>query len=242
MIDFYYYTSPNGRKVLVALEELGLPYNIHWVDIARGEQHEPGFRAISPAGKIPAIIDRDGPDGEVRLFESAAILIYLADRTGRLLPLSGPERYRTLSWLSWQIGAQGPMLGQATHFFSHARNNGIDIPYAIERYQGEARHCYEVMERHLETAEWFGPEFSIADIALFPWTRTARGQGIDIGAYPRVAEWSARIAGRPSAQARPAEDSTRGKTAGRVYRNAESQRSLFGEAFLREKSRREETE
>ena len=113
---------------------MGLPYRIHWVDIASGVQHAPDFRAISPGGKIPAIIDRSARGGEVTLFESAAILIYLADRTGRLLPKEGPARYRTLSWLSWQIGAQGPMLGQATHFFSHARNNGIDIPYAVNRH------------------------------------------------------------------------------------------------------------
>lgn len=236
MLDFYYYKSPNGRKVLIALEELALPYRIHWVDLTKGEQREPDFLQLSPGGKIPALVD---PEGPVRLFESAAILIYLVDKTGRLLASHGEDRYRTLSWLSWQISAQGPMLGQAAHFMSHARGAGIEVPYAIERYGGEARRCYEIMERHLEDNEWFGPEFSIADIALFPWTRTAKGHGIELTDYSRVAAWSDRIAQRPSAQAKPAEDAEKGQMAGKSYTDAKSQEALFGAAFTNAKPKKE---
>jgi len=236
MLDFYYYKSPNGRKILIALEELALPYRVHWVDLSRGAQHDPAYLALSPGGKIPALVD---PDGPVRLFESAAILIYLADKTGRLLAPDGEARYRTLSWLSWQVGAQGPMLGQAAHFVSHARGAGIEVPYAVERYVGEARRCYDVMNRHLAANEWFGPAFSIADIALFPWTRTARGQGIDLSDYPHVAAWSERIAQRPSAQVKPAEDAEKGRMAGKIYADAASQETLFGAAFANARKKTE---
>ena len=229
MLDFYYYKSPNGRKVLIALAELSLPYRVHWVDLSKGEQHEPGYLQLSPGGKIPALVD---PDAPVRLFESAAILTYLADKTGRLLAPAGEARYRTLSWLSWQIGAQGPMLGQAAHFVSHARSAGIEVPYAIERYVAEARRCYDVMDRHLAVSNWFGPDFSIADIALFPWTRTAKGQGIDLKDYPHVAEWSDRIAQRPSAQVKPPEDAEKGQMAGKVYTDAKSREALFGASLF----------
>lgn len=234
VIDFYYYKSPNCRKVLIALEELELPYRIRWVDLARGEQRDAGFRAISPGGKVPAIVDLDAEGGPLALFESAAILMYLADRARQLIPERGPERHRVIAWLAWQVGQQGPMLGQATHFFSYAAAQGIDAPYALERYVGEARGCYEVMERHLGEREWFGPSFSIADIALFPWTRTAKGQGVDLSSYPAVDEWSARIAARPSARVRPSEDEIRGRSAGRDYPDRESQSSLFGEAFVKQ--------
>jgi GST-like protein len=230
MIDFYYYKSPNGRKVLIALEELGLPYRTQWVDISKGEQFRADYLNISPGGKIPAIVDEAAG---VALFESAAILIYLADVTGRLLPTSGPERYRTLAWLSWQVGSQGPMLGQAAHFFSHAPEAGISIPYATERYVGEAKRCYDVMNAHLVQNEWFGPEFSIADIALFPWTRTAKGHGINLDDYPHVKAWSERIAGRPAASVKPAVELARGTSAGR-YADAESRRNLFGDAFIKQ--------
>lgn len=135
MLDFYYYKSPNGRKVLIALEELALPYRVRWLDLSKGEQYDPEHLKLSPGGKIPALVD---PDGPVRLFESVVILTYLADKTGRLLAPGGEARYRTLSWLSWQVGAQGPMLGQAAHFVSHARSAGIEVPYAIERYTGRS--------------------------------------------------------------------------------------------------------
>jgi GSH-dependent disulfide-bond oxidoreductase len=232
MIDLYYYKSPNGRKALIALEELGLPYKVHWIDISKGDQFHPDYLSISPGGKIPAIVDRDELGRRTVLFESAAILIYLADKTGMLLASGGATRYRTLSWLSWQVGSQGPMLGQATHFYSHARNNGIDVPYAVERYRGEARRCYTTMESHLANNKWFGADYSIADIALFPWTRTAKGQGIELAEFPRVSAWSERIASRPAANVRPSEDFERGTKAGKSYEDRESQRALFGDVFV----------
>jgi GST-like protein len=230
MIDFYYYKSPNGRKVLIALEELELAYRTHWVDISKGDQFHPRYLTISPAGKIPAIVDEGAG---VALFESAAILVYLADLTGKLLPTSGPARYRTLSWLSWQIGSQGPMLGQAAHFLSHAPKAGITAPYAADRYLREAKRCYGVMEAHLAQCEWFGEDFSIADVALFPWTRTAKGHGIDLDEYPSVKAWAERIAVRPSASVKPAVELERGKSAGE-YADAESRKNLFGEVFVKQ--------
>ena len=227
MIDLYYYKSPNGRKILIALEEMELPYQVHWVDIAAGAQHTPDFRKISPAGKIPAIVDREGPKGPLSLFESGAILIYLAEKTGKLLP-PGRGRFGALSWLSWQVGQQGPMLGQAAHFFSHARANGVDIPYAIDRYVGEARKCYDVMERQLRGNEWIAGDFSIADIALFPWTRVAKGQGVDIKNFPNVKRWSDAIAARPSAQVKPQIETERGQGAGRAYTDEAAKAALFG--------------
>lgn len=240
MIDLYYYKSPNGRKALIALEEVGLPYQVHWLDISKGEQFSTDYLMISPSGKIPAIVDRGGFGGEVAVFESAAILIYIADKTGKLLSTAGAARYRTLSWLSWQIGSQGPMLGQATHFFSHARNYGIEIPYAIDRYNGEARRCYKTTEDHLKQNEWFGTEFSIADIALFPWTRTAKGQGIDLAEYPNVKAWSDRIASRPAANVKPSEDTLKGLMSGKSYKDVESRRTLFGDAFAKHEVRKGE--
>jgi GST-like protein len=230
MIDLYYYKSPNGRKVLIALEELRLTYRTHWVDIAKGDQFRPDFLRISPGGKIPAIVDADK---KVAMFESGAILFYLADLTGKLLPTAGPERYRTLSWLSWQIGSQGPALGQATHFISHAPKAGIAAPYASERFLAEARRCYSVMNSHLADHEWFGPEFSIADIALFPWTRTAKGHGVDLAEFANVKAWSERIASRPSANVKPEVEQERGESAGN-YTDEASRKILFGDAFAKQ--------
>ena len=227
MIDLYYYKSPNGRKILLALEEMGLPYKVHWVDIAAGDQHSEAFRQITPAGKIPAIVDQGAPDGPLTLFESGAGLIYPAEKTGKLLQ-EGTRRVEVLSWISWQVGQQGPMLGQAAHFFSHARANGIDIPYAVDRYVGEARKCYDVMELQLLGNEWIAGEFSIADIALFPWTRVAKGQGIDLAEFPNVKRWSDAIAGRPAARVKPPVELDRGDGAGRAYTDAAARKALFG--------------
>jgi GST-like protein len=179
MIDLFYYTSPNARKILIALEELALPYNLVWTNISEGDQFRPEFLAVNPNGKIPAIIDRDGP---VSVFESGAILIYLVEKTGRLLPKEPGRRATCLSWLAWQVGGQGPMCGQAAHFISHAARNGIEQPYAKDRYANEARRHYSVLDAHLAVHEWIADEFSIADIACFP------------------------IAARPSAKRRPEDD------------------------------------
>jgi GST-like protein len=203
MIDLFYYTSPNARKVLIALEELAAPYNLVWTNISEGDQFRPEFLRVNPNGKIPAIIDRDGP---ITVFESAAILLYLAEKFSQLLPQSPRGRAEALSWLAWQVGGQGPMCGQAAHFLSHAAKNGIDQPYAKERYAREARRHYEVLDAHLANREWIAGEFSIADIACFPWTRVAKGHGVTLDEFPNVARWSNAIAARPSAKRRPEDD------------------------------------
>ncbi len=196
MIDLFYHTTPNARKVLIALEEVGARYRVQWTDIAAGAQFAPAFRSINPNAKVPAIVDHAGPDGApFALFESGAILLYIARKFGKLLPAGETDHYRTLAWLFWQVGGQGPMAGQAAHFVSHApKAAGIDIPYARERYERETRRHYDVLE---------GDAFSIADIAAFPWTRVSRGGGIDLAVYPAVKAWSDRIAARPSAKVRP---------------------------------------
>jgi GST-like protein len=207
MIDLFYYTSPNARKILIALEELRVPYNLVWTNISEGDQFRPDFLGINPNGKIPAIIDQDGPDGApLAVFESGAILLYLAEKFGRLLPAAAAKRWEAISWLAWQVSGQGPMCGQAAHFHSHAAKQGISQPYAAERYTTEARRLYGVLDTHLAGREWIAGEFSIADIACFPWTRVAKGQGVALEDFPNVARWSNAIAARPSAKRRPEDD------------------------------------
>ena len=207
MIDLFYYTSPNARKILIALEELRVPYNLVWTNISEGDQFRPEFVKISPNGKIPAIIDRNGPaGGPFPVFESGAILLYLAEKFGQLLPASPAARWEAISWLTWQVSGQGPMCGQAAHFHSHAAKHGISQPYAAERYATEARRLYGVLDTHLAGREWIAEEFSIADIACFPWTRVAKGHGVALEDFPNVARWSNAIAGRPSAKRRPEDD------------------------------------
>ena len=207
MIDLFYYTSPNARKILIALEELAVPYNLVWTNISEGDQFRPEFVKISPNGKIPAIIDRNGPaGGPLPVFESGAILLYLAEKFGQLLPASRAARWEAISWLTWQVSGQGPMCGQAAHFHSHAAKHGISQPYAAERYATEARRLYGVLDTHLAGREWIAEEFSIADIACFPWTRVAKGHGVALEDFPNVARWSNAIAGRSSAKRRPEDD------------------------------------
>jgi GST-like protein len=207
MIDLFYYTSPNARKILIALEELAVPYNLVWTNISEGDQFRPEFVKINPNGKIPAIIDRNGPAGEtLAIFESGAILLYLAEKFGKLLPASPARRWEALSWLAWQVSGQGPMCGQAAHFHSHAAKQGISQPYAAERYVKEAHRLYGVLDSHLADREWIAGDFSIADIACFPWTRVAKGHGVVLEEFPNVARWSNVIAARPSAKRRPEDD------------------------------------
>jgi GSH-dependent disulfide-bond oxidoreductase len=201
VIDLYYYTSPNARKVLMMLEELGLPYRVLWTDISAGDQPTEAYRRINPNGKIPALVDHDGPDGKpITLFESGAILLYLAEKVGHLLPLDPARRWNVIQWLFWQTSSQGPMLGQAAHFVSHAANRGIDAHYAIGRYQSEAIRLYAVLESHLTSRDYIDDEFSIADIAIFPWVRVAKGQGVNPADFPAVGRWCEAIAARPSAK------------------------------------------
>ena len=203
MIELYYYTSPNCRKVLMMLEETGTPYEIRWVDLLAGDQHAAAYREVNPNGKVPAVIDRDASGGALRLFESGAILQYLAERSGKLLPADPARRMETLCWVHWQVAGQGPALGQATHFVTYAPNHGTVVPYAVERFRREATRLYQVLDDRLAAREWIVDELSIADLACFPWVRVAKGQGIEIDDFPAVRRWSDQIAARPSAKVRP---------------------------------------
>lgn len=199
MIDLYTWPTPNGHKIHIMLEETGLPYNVIPVDIGAGDQFDPAFLKISPNNKMPAIVDPDGPDGKpISLFESGAILIYLAEKTGQLLPTEPRARYVTLQWLMFQMGGIGPMLGQAHHFRTYAPEK---IDYAIQRYTNEANRLYGVLDRRLgETAYLAGADYTIADIATFPWLRSHERQGVDLSEYANVKRWFDGIAARPAVQ------------------------------------------
>lgn len=194
MIELWTWNTPNGRKVSIALEELGLEYEVHPVDITAGEQHWPQFLRVSPNNKIPAIVDRDN---DIRLMESGAILFYLAEKTGNLLPERGEARSRTMEWLMWQMGSQGPMLGQAHHFL---RFNAGKAPYAEERYHSEAQRLYGVLDRRLAEQEYVAGEYSIADIAIWPWVSRYEWQRIDLADYGHVRDWYCRLAERQAYQ------------------------------------------
>ena len=199
MIEVYSWATPNGHKVHVMLEECGLEYRAIPVNIGAGDQFAPEFLAISPNNKIPAIVDPDGPDGRpISLFESGAILLYLAAKTGRFLPTDLRARYRVLEWLMFQMGSVGPMLGQTHHFRLYAPEK---IAYAIERYSNEARRIYGVLDKRLEGREWVASDdYSIADIAIFPWLRSWQNQGIDWSDFPHLKRWFDRVAARPAVQ------------------------------------------
>jgi GST-like protein len=196
MIDLYTWCTPNGFKVSIALEELGLPYRAIPVDITAGEQFRPGFIEISPNNKIPAIVDRDAPDGApIALFESGAILLYLAEKTGGLLPSDTAGRFRVIQWLMFQMGGLGPMLGQAGHFRRYAPEK---IPYAIERYTRESGRLLGVMDTRLRQVEFLAGDYSIADIACFPWVRAAVLRHDGIADYPNLGRWYHTIDARPA--------------------------------------------
>jgi GST-like protein len=198
MIDVYSFPTPNGQKVHIMLEEVELPYRLHAVDITKGEQFEPEFLAISPNNKIPAIVDQDGPGGApYSLFESGAILWYLADKTGKLLPTEPRARYDTLQWLIFQMGHVGPMLGQTHHFRKYAPER---IEYAIERYTNEAARLYRVIDKRLSEREYLAGDYSLADIAVFPWLRGHAQQGQSLDDYPNLKRWYEAIDARPAVQ------------------------------------------
>ena len=198
-IDVYSWPTPNGHKVHIMLEECGLPYRAHPVNIGKGEQFAPEFLAISPNNKIPAITDPQGPDGQpISLFESGAILVYLAGKTGKFLPGTDRERFAVLEWLMFQMGSVGPMLGQAHHFRLYAPEK---LPYAIDRYTNEAKRIYGVIDKRLGKSRFVaGADYSIADIAIFPWLRSWKNQGIDLDDYPHLKRWFEGIEARPAVQ------------------------------------------
>ena len=201
MIDLHYWPTPNGWKVSIMLEECALPYRMVPVNIARGEQFEPGFLAISPNNRMPAIVDHAPTGGgePISVFETGAILIYLAEKTGRFLPTSLRGRKSVLEWLMWQMGGLGPMLGQNGHFVLYASEK---VPYAIERYGREARRLYGVLDTQLGKTGAFvaGDEYSIADMACFPWIRTYKSQQVSIDDYPNVRRWYEQLKARPTVQ------------------------------------------
>ncbi|HUG22852.1 glutathione binding-like protein [Piscinibacter sp.] len=199
MIEVYSWATPNGHKVHIMLEECGLPYRVIPVDISAGDQFKPEFLAISPNNKIPAIVDPEGPEGKpISLFESGAILLYLASKTGRFLPQDVTGRYDVLQWLMFQMGGVGPMLGQAHHFRIYAPEK---IEYAINRYTNEAKRLYGVMDKRLAKSKYIaGPQYTIADIAIFPWLRSWKNQGIAWADYPHLKGWFDEIAARPAVQ------------------------------------------
>ena len=197
MIDLYSAPTPNGHKVHIMLEECDLPYRVHHVDIGAGDQFRPDFLTISPNNKIPAIVDSDGPDQQpISMFESGAILIYLASKTGKFLGDSDRDKYTTLQWLMFQMGGIGPMLGQAHHFRIYAPEK---IAYAVDRYTNEAKRLYGVLDRRLEKSPYLaGEAYSIADIATFPWTRSFANQGVELSEFPHVQRWFDAIQSRPA--------------------------------------------
>lgn len=224
MIDLYYWPTPNGWKISILLEECGLPYRMVPVNIARGDQFQPEFLAISPNNRMPAIVDHDPPGGgaPVSVFESGAILVYLAEKVGRFYPTDLRARVQTLEWLMWQMGGLGPMLGQNGHFALYAPEK---VPYAIERYGREARRLYGVLDAQLgKTGAFVAGEYSIADMASFPWVRTHKAQGIALDDYPNVKRWYEAIKQRPAVR--------RGLELGRELQlksfDADARRNLFG--------------
>ena len=200
MIDVYSWPTPNGHKVHIMLEECGLPWRVHAVNIGKGEQFEADFLAVSPNNKIPAIVDPDGPDGApISVFESGAILLYLAGKTGRFLPADVRGKYEALQWLMFQMGGVGPMLGQAHHFRIYAPEQ---IDYAVNRYTNEAKRLYGVMDRQVARTGAYiaGREYGVADIAIYPWLNSWNNQGIDWADHPALKDWFDRVGARPAVQ------------------------------------------
>ncbi|HJW46577.1 MAG TPA: glutathione binding-like protein [Lysobacter sp.] len=226
MIDLYYWGTPNGLKLKLFMEESGLPHRSIPVDIGKGEQFKPQFLAISPNNKIPALVDHDPPGGgaPISLFESGAMLLYLADKIGRFIPSDLRGRQEVLQWLFWQVGGLGPMAGQNGHFAVHAPEQ---VPYAIERYTRETNRLYGVLDRRLSGREFIAGEYSIADIACYPWIVPHEAHGQDLNAFPHLRRWFCTI------QARPATvrtyDGVAPVYARRNYMSDEERRILFGQ-------------
>ncbi|MBT6116631.1 MAG: glutathione S-transferase family protein [Rhodospirillaceae bacterium] len=223
MIDLYTGSTPNGQKIHIMLEECGLEYRDHFISMDKGEQFDPEFLKISPNNKIPALVDEDGPDGKpITLFESGAILIYLADKTGQFLPEEPHARWDVLQWLYWQMGGFGPMLGQAHHFNAYAPER---IKYAMDRYTNEGGRLYGVLDKQIGDRDWVaGGGYSIADMAIFPWCRLYERQGQKIEDFPNVKRWFETISARPAV----ARDMARLEDKAGTF-TEESWKNLFGD-------------
>src|SRR3954469_21160156 len=195
MIQLYTWGTPNGKKVSIMLEEVGLPYEVHAVNLAKGDQLKPEYPAVNPNNKIPSIIDSDGPAGKpLKLFESGAILLYLAEKIGKFLPQDPAKRYQTIQWLMFQMGGVGPMFGQANYFYRLEEK----VPYAIERFYKEAVRLYRVLDKELGEREYLAGEYSIADIATYPWVGRHDGHNVRLEEFPNVKRWFDEISGRPA--------------------------------------------
>jgi GST-like protein len=231
MIDLYYWTTPNGHKITIFLEEAALPYAIHPVNIGRGEQFKPDFLAISPNNRIPAIIDRAPSDGgaPISVFESGAILLYLAEKIGRFLPRDARGRVAALEWLFWQVGGLGPMAGQNHHFRLYAPEK---LPYAIERYVNETNRLYGVLDRRLADRPYVAGDYSIADMAIYPWIEPYENQGQKLEDFPHLKRWFGEIAARPAVRSAYAKAAALDATP-RIG-DAESRRILFGQTARRD--------
>lgn len=226
MIDLYTAPTPNGWKISIMLEECGLPYAVHLIQIDKGEQFSPDFLAISPNNRIPAIVDRaptgEGPD-HLAVFETGAILLYLAEKTGRFLPRDVSGRMKVVEWLMWQMSGLGPMLGQNGHFKLYAPER---VPYAITRYEAEARRLYGVLDRQLEkTGAFVAGDYSIADMACFPWIMTHKAQGVSLDDFPSIKRWYATVRAREKVQAGLAVGK---ETMRRGPMDEETRRNMFG--------------
>jgi len=232
MIDLYYWPTPNGWKITIMLEETELAYTLKPVNIGRGEQFAPAFLAISPNNRMPAIVDHEPPDGgaPLAIFESGAILLYLAEKSGRFMPRDLRGRYEVTQWLMWQMGGLGPMLGQAHHFRGYAPEK---LPYAIERYTNEANRLYGVMDRRLADRDFLAGDYSIADMACWPWIVPHERQGQTLDDFPNLKRWFETLRGRPAVQ--------RGFAVGKDLRNTApmdetARKILFGQTAQRPKS------
>lgn len=222
MIDLYYWPTPNGWKITIALEEMGLPYRVVPVNIGRGEQHEASFVRLSPNRRMPAIVDHDpiGGGAPLELFESAAILQYLADKSGQLLPKTGSARYQVLAWVAWQVAGLGPMAGQLHHFKSYAE---AKLEYAIDRYSNEVNRLYGVLDHQLEGRDFVCGDYSIADVASYPWI-LPEAHGQDLAQFPNLSRWYQALRARPAVQ--------RGRKVGAELAkplDAEAKKILFGQ-------------
>lgn len=223
MIDLYAWPTPNAYKVSILLEELEMPYRTVPVDITKGEQFDPAFLAISPNNRMPAIVDQDAPGGPLAIFESGAILIYLAEKGGRFLPADPHGRFAAIQWVMWQMGGLGPMLGQAFHFRNYAPEK---IPYAIERYSKEAERLFGVLDKQLQGRDFITGDYGIADMACYNWTLVTEHLGLDLARFPDLAAWQARIGARPAVQRGVALLADKRQTS--TTMSEEARRNLFG--------------
>lgn len=223
-IDLYYWPTPNGWKLTILLEELGVPYNLHLVNIGKGDQFKPDFLAISPNNKMPAIVDPEGPDGQpIAVFESGAIMLYLARKFGRFMPADERGRVEVEQWLMWQMGGFGPMLGQNHHFNHYAPEK---IPYAMKRYVDETHRLYGVLNKQLAGRDFVCGAYSIVDMAIVGWAKLWERQGMDIAEFPNVKRWLDTMLARPAVQAGLAVSN---ESRGDISKDAEARKILFGQ-------------